>query len=134
MANFTDAMKEMIKEQLCMIATCSGEGLPNIGPKRSGRLYSDNQIIWNENTNKQIIKDIRAGSKVAIAVVDRAKVKGFRFVGTCEIFEEGTKPFADCVEAAPGLKMGKPKLAVVFTCEKIYLLDSGAHAGELIAE
>lgn len=134
MPNFTEDMKQMISEQLCMIATVSKEGLPNIGPKRSGRLYSDNQIIWNENTDKQIIKDIQDGCKVAIAVVNREKVKGFRFVGTAEIFEEGTEPYQACADAAPALKMGKPKKAVVFTVEKIYLLDSGPKAGELIAE
>ncbi|ADC91611.1 pyridoxamine 5'-phosphate oxidase family protein [Mageeibacillus indolicus] len=134
MVSFTEDMKKMIGEQLCMIATCSGDNLPNIGPKRSGRVYNDHQIIWNENTNKQIIKDIRNGSKVAIAVVDWPKLKGFRFVGTAEIFEEGSEPYKDCEEKAPSLRMGKPKLAVVFTCEKIYSLDSGANAGELLAE
>lgn len=134
MAILTQEMKDMLKEQLCMIATVTEEGLPNIGPKRSGRLYSDHQIIWNENTNKQIIKDIERGSKVAIAIVDRPKLKGFRFVGSAKVYREGEKPYEDAAEAAPSMKMGRPKAAIVVDIEKIYLLDSGPKAGDLIAE
>ena len=76
MAKLTDAIKELIlnptKEgawtaQLGWIATVREDGAPNIGPKRSCRIYDDSTLIWNENTAGEIMKDIERGSKVAVA-------------------------------------------------------------------
>ena len=67
MAKLTDAIKELIMEplnpkawtaQLGWIATVREDGAPNIGPKRSCRIYDDSTLIWNENTAGEIMKDI----------------------------------------------------------------------------
>ena len=56
MAKLTDAIKELIMEplnpkawtaQLGWIATVREDGAPNIGPKRSCRIYYDSSLIWN---------------------------------------------------------------------------------------
>ena len=120
MAKLTDAIKDLIlnpvKEgawtaQLGWIATVREDGAPNIGPKRSCRIYDDATLIWNENTAGEIMKDIERGSKVAVAFANWDKLDGYRFVGTAEVHKEG-KYYDEVVEWAKG-KMGAPKAAIV---------------------
>jgi len=127
MAKLTDAIKDLIlnpvKEgawtaQLGWIATVREDGAPNLGPKRSCRIYDDATLVWNENTAGEIMKDIERGSKVAIAFANWDKLDGYRFVGTAEVHKEG--------------KMGVPKAAVVFHIEEVYTLKSGPTAGTRI--
>jgi len=98
MAKLTDAIKDLIlnpvKEgawtaQLGWIATVREDGAPNIGPKRSCRIYDDATLVWNENTAGEIMKDIERGSKVAVAFANWDKLDGYRFVGTAEVHKEG---------------------------------------------
>lgn len=131
MIKLTDEMKDMIAAQVGIVATVREDGVPNVGPKRSSRLYDETTIIFNENTYGEICRNIKRGSKVAIAFIDREKLKGFRFVGTAEVHEEG-KYYEDAVEWAVG-KMGKPKAAVIIKIEEIYDLASGPNAGTRLA-
>src|ERR1035437_621116 len=89
MAKLTQEMKDLIAAQQCFIATVNPDGTPNIGPKRSTRVLDDEHIAFNEVTAHQTWKNVQNGSKVAIAVVDREKLKGFRFVGTPEALTSG---------------------------------------------
>ena len=141
MAKLTDAIKDLIlnpvKEgawtaQLGWIATVREDGAPNLGPKRSCRIYDDATLVWNENTAGEIMKDIERGSKVAIAFANWDKLDGYRFVGTAEVHKEG-KYYDEAVEWAQG-KMGVPKAAVVFHIEEVYTLKSGPTAGKRIDE
>ena len=136
MAKLTDAIKELIMEplnpkawtaQLGWIATVREDGAPNIGPKRSCRIYDDSTLIWNENTAGEIMKDIERGSKVAVAFANWDKLDGYRFVGTYEVHKEG-KYYYEVKAWAEG-KMGVPKAAVVFHIEEVYTLKSGPSAG-----
>lgn len=132
MAKLTDAMKEIITTQLGWIATVKEDGTPNIGPKRSCRIYDDQTLIFNENTAGEIMKNIKRGSKVAIGYANWEKLDGYRFTGTAEVHTEG-KYYDEAVEWAKG-KMGVPKAAVIFHIEEIYTLRSGATAGTKITE
>lgn len=132
MAKLTDAMKEIINTQLGWIATVKEDGTPNIGPKRSCRIYDDQTLVFNENTGGEIMKNIKRGSKVAIGYANWEKLDGYRFTGTAEVYTEG-KYYDEAVEWAKG-KMGVPKAAVVFHIEEIYTLRSGATAGTKITE
>ena len=136
MAKLTDAIKELIMEplnpkawtaQLGWIATVREDGAPNIGPKRSCRIYDDSTLILNENTAGEIMKDIERGSKVAVAFANWDKLDGYRFVGTAEVHKEGK--YYDEVKAWAEGKMGVPKAAVVFHIEEVYTLKSGPSAG-----
>lgn len=130
MAKLTQEMKDLIGTQQCFIATVNEDGSPNIGPKRSTRVIDDEHIAYNEATAKQTWNNIKRGSKVAIAVVDRDKLKGFRFVGTPQIITSG-KIYDDAVSASQ--KMGRPAPAavVMIKIEKIYNLGIPG-AGDLI--
>ena len=79
MAKLTQEMKDMIDAQLPYLATVTdGETLlPDIGPKRSLRVWDDETLIYNENTGRQHLENLRAGSKAAVAVVDWAELDGY---------------------------------------------------------
>ena len=130
MTVLNDAMKAMLAKQLPIQATTSKDGLPDIGPKRSLRFYDDNTLIYNENTGGQTLQNIRDGSKMAIAVIDREALDGYRFVGTPEIFTEGSKPYEKALEFAAGNNMKQPKFAVLIHIDNIYTLRSGPDAGK----
>ena len=122
-------IKAMLSIQLPIQATTSKDGVPDIGPKRTLRAYDDNTLIYNENTAGQTLQNIRDGSKMAIATIDREALDGSRFVGTPEVFSEG-KPFEDACAYAESKGMKPPKFAVLVHIESIYSLRSGPDAGK----
>lgn len=124
MVKLTDDMKDMLGTQLAILATVKEDGTPNIGPKRTLRVYDDSHLIYKENTGGEIFKNIKRGSKVAVAVVNREKVVGYRFICTAEYFTEGE--YFDFVG-------GGTKAAVLLTIHEIYDLTSGPKAGTRIA-
>ncbi len=128
MNELNDEMKKMLAKQLPVQATSSPSGVPDIGPKRSLRLYDDRTLIYNENTGGQTLKNIKAGSKMAVVVIDREALDGYRFVGTPELFLAG-KPFDDALTFAEKNGMKPPKYAVLIHIGSIYTLRSGPNAG-----
>lgn len=89
MAKLTQEMKELVGAQQCFIATVNPDGSPNVGPKRSTRVLDDEHLIFTEVTGKQTWRNVLRGSRVAVAVVDRETMKGFRFVGAPETITSG---------------------------------------------
>lgn len=130
MAKLTQEMRDMIAAQQCFVATVNADGTPNIGPKRSTHVLDDEHLAYWEVTAKQTWANVKNGSKVAIAVVDREKMKGFRFVGSPEVLTSG--PVYDkAVEA--GQKRGmKPTAVVKVKVDKIYNVGV-PNAGDQIA-
>lgn len=125
-----DRMQAFLAKQLPILATVSREGgLPNIGPKRSLRRYDDWTLIFNENTAGQTLQNIRDGSKVAVAVIDREALDGYRFVCVPEIFSDGA-PYDNAVAFAAANGMKQPKFAILLHVEQIYTLRSGPDAGK----
>ena len=108
MNTLDETMKAFLAQQLPIQATVSKSGLPDIGPKRSLRVHNDNTLIYNENTGGQTLQNIRDGSKMAIAIIDREALDGYRFVGQPEIFNEGA-PYENAVTFAEKAGMKLPK-------------------------
>lgn len=133
MNTLDDTMKTFLAKQLPIQATVSRDGLPDIGPKRSLRVYDSNTLIYNENTGGQTLRNIRDGSKVAVAVIDREALDGYRFIGRPEIFNDGT-PYENALAFAETAGMKPPKCAVLIHIEEIYTLRSGPTAGTKIGE
>lgn len=123
-----DTMKSFLARQLPIQATTSKDGVPDIGPKRSMRVYDDATLIYNENTGGQTLRNLRDGSKIVVAVIDREALDGYRFLGRAEIFEDGG-PFDDAVRFAERAGMKTPKCAVLIHIEEIHTLRSGPTAG-----
>lgn len=87
--HITEHMAQVLQEQLAFIATSSPDGVPNLGPKGSIDVFDDSSLIYDETTGGQTLANIRAGSQVVIAVVDREWKNGYRFTGTTEILHAG---------------------------------------------
>lgn len=131
MSTLTDEMKRMLGSQLAILATVTDGMTPNIGPKRSLRVRDDRSLIFNENTGGQTLANIRAGSKVSVAVIDREALDGYRFVGSAQIHESGPA-FEDAVAFAQERGMKYPRCAVVIAVEDIHTLKPGATAGKRV--
>lgn len=121
----------MIATQQCFHATVSAQGIPNNAPKRSTRVLDDHTIVFSEGIGGTTYKNILEGSLVAMAVVDRDAMDGYRFIGTPEVQTEG--PIYDqSAELSLQRGMPKPKAVVVITIDEIYSLKPGPTAGKRI--
>ena len=127
----TPEMKEMIASQQCFIGTVDANGLPNVAPKRSTRVLSDQSLIFTEATGGATYENIKRGSKISVAVVNREIPDGYRFVGEAVLQESG-----DLFEqsAAMSEKMGRPKPrgVVVINITEIHSLKPGQMTGKKI--
>lgn len=89
MARLTEEMKALVANQQAFVATASPEGIPNIGPKGSVRVLDDEHIAFFEVTGKRTYENLKSNPNIAIAVLDRENMKGFRFVGKAELVTGG---------------------------------------------
>lgn len=131
MSQLTKEMKEMIGSQQCFYATVSKDGIPNNAPKRSTRVFNDETIIFTEGTGGRTYQNMLDGSKIAIAVVNRETVEGFRFIGTPEILTSG-EIYEKTAEMSLQAGMPKPKAAVLVKIDEIHSLKPGPMAGKKI--
>lgn len=131
MAQLTQEMKEMILTQQCFHATVSKEGVPNNAPKRSTRVFDDETLIFNEGVGGTTYKNILDGSKVAVAVVNREILDGYRFLGTPEVLTDG-EIYERSAEMSLKAGMPKPKAVILIHIDEIYSLKPGPMAGKRI--
>ena len=131
MAQLTQEMKEMILTQQCFLATVSKEGVPNNAPKRSTRVFNDETLIFSEGTGGTTFKNILDGSKVAVAVVNREILDGYRFLGTPEVLTEG-EIYDKSAEMSQKAGMPKPKAVILIHIDEIHSLKPGPMAGKRI--
>lgn len=131
MSQLTPEMKEMIATQQCFHATVSKDGIPNNAPKRSTRVFNDETLIFNEGTGGKTYQNILDGSKVAVAVVNREIVDGYRFIGTPEVLTEG-EIFERSAEMSLRAGMSRPKAVILIHIDEIHSLKPGPLAGRKI--
>ena len=131
MAKLTQEMKEMVATQQCFVGTADADGMPNVAPKRSTRVLSDDTLIFTEGTGGITLANIKNGSKMAVAVVNREIPDGYRFIGKPEFLDKG-----ELYEtaAANSAKMGMPKPhgVVLVHISEIHSLKPGPMAGKKI--
>jgi predicted pyridoxine 5'-phosphate oxidase superfamily flavin-nucleotide-binding protein len=132
MATLTQEMKDMIATQQCFVGTVNADGTPNVAPKRSTRVLSDESLIFAEGTGGATYANIKRGSKVSVSVVNREILDGYRFVGNALLHEDG-----DLYEQAAAISvqrgMPKPRAVVVIQITEIHSLKPGPMAGKKIA-
>lgn len=131
MSQLTKEMKEMIAAQQCFHATVSKDGIPNNAPKRSTRVFNDETLIFTEGIGGRTYQNILDGSKVAMAVVNRETMDGYRFIGTPEILTSG-EIYEKTAEMSLQAGMPKPKAAVLVRIDEIHSLKPGPMAGKKI--
>lgn len=131
MLQLTQEMKEMILTQQCFHATVNKEGIPNNAPKRSTRVFDDQTLIFNEGVGGTTFRNILDGSKVAVAVVNREILDGYRFIGTPEVLTSG-EIYEKYAEMSLKAGMPKPKAVILIHIDEIYSLKPGPMAGKRI--
>lgn len=132
MATLTQAMKDMIATQQCFVGTVNADGTPNVAPKRSTRVLSDTSLIFSEGTGGATYENVKRGSKVSIAVVNREILDGYRFVGDTVLHESGELYEASATMAVKA-GMRKPRAVVVVNITEIHSLKPGPTAGKIIS-
>ena len=131
MATLTQEMKEMIATQQCFIGTVNSDGTPNVAPKRSTRVLSDDSLIFTEGTGGTTYANIKRGSKVSVAVVNREILNGFRFLGNAVAQEDGDL-YEQAAAMSAKIGMPKPVAVVVINITEIHSLKPGPTAGKKI--
>lgn len=131
MIQLTPEMKDMVMNQQCFLATVSKDGMPNSAPKRSTRVFNDSTLIFNEGTGGTTYRNILDGSKVAVAVVNREVMDGYRFMGTPEIITEGDI-YEKSAELSQKAGFSRPKAVILIHIEEIHSLKPGPMAGKRI--
>ena len=132
MATLTPEMKDMIATQQCFVGTVNADGTPNVAPKRSTRVLSDNSLIFTEGTGGATYANIKRGSKVSISIVNRDILDGYRFVGTASLQESG-ELFEQAAAMSAQLGRPKPFAVVIIHITEIHSLKPGPSAGKKIA-
>ena len=131
MATLTQEMKEMIATQQCFIGTVNADGTPNVAPKRSTRVLTDEALIFTEGTGGATYANLKNGSKVSVAVVNREILNGFRFVGHVDLQEEG-ELYDQAAAMSAKMGMRKPFAVAVIHIDEIHSLKPGPGAGKKI--
>ena len=131
MATLTQEMKEMIATQQCFIGTVNADGSPNVAPKRSTRVLSDESLIFTEGTAGATYENIKRGSRISVSVVNREILDGYRFVGTAELQEEGAL-HEQAAAMAEKLGMPRPRAVCIIHISEIHSLKPGPMAGKKI--
>lgn len=132
MSTLTQAMKDMVATQQCFIGTVNEDGTPNVAPKRSTRVFSDDSLMFTEGTGGATYANIKRGSKVTISVVNREILDGFRFKGDGIMYEEG-ELYENAAAMSQKMGMPKPKAVCVIKIKQIDSLRPGPTAGKRIA-
>jgi uncharacterized protein len=131
MATLTQEMKDMITTQQCFVGTVSEEGVPNVAPKRSTRVLNDSSLIFSEGTGGTTYSNIKKGSKVSVAVVNREILDGYRFLGNAVLHENG-ELYEQSAAMSVKIGMPRPKAVVVIEIKEIHSLKPGPMAGKKI--
>jgi uncharacterized protein len=131
MAQLTQEMKEMILTQQCFHATVSKEGVPNNAPKRSTRIFDDENLMFAEITGGITYKNILEGSRISVAVVNTEILDGYRFLGTPKVITGG-EIFEESAKLSVKAGMPKPKAVILIHVDEIHSLKPGPLAGKRI--
>ena len=132
MALLTQEMKDMIATQQCFIGTVNADGTPNVAPKRSTRVLSNDSLIYTEGTGGTTFANILRGSKVAVSVVNREVLNGFRFIGSATVEDEGDL-YDKAAEMSEKMGMPSPYAVIIIHIEEIHSLKPGPTAGRKIS-
>ncbi len=90
MGILTQEMKDFVnKQRMGFVATVSPDNSPNLSPKGTTVVYSDEHLIFTGIRSEHTISNLEKNPLVDINVVNPIKRKGYRFKGTATILSEG---------------------------------------------
>ena len=83
-------MQRVVREQrLGYVATVTPDGLPNLSPKGTTRLWDDERLFFADIASPGTVANLATNPHVEINVVDPILRKGFRFKGTATVYTGG---------------------------------------------
>ena len=125
MAKLTDDMKKLVANHQAFVATAGLDGIPNIGTKGSAQVLDDEHLAYYELTGGRTWANLQNNPMLAIAVVDRNSMQGYRFTGKAEFVTTG-ELYDNAKKLSDMLKIPvPPKAAVKMKVDEIYDLGKG---------
>lgn len=83
-------MRRVVREQrLGFVATVTADGLPNVSPKGTTRLWDDEHLFFADIASPGTVRNLATNPNVEVNVVDPILRKGFRFRGTATVYTSG---------------------------------------------
>jgi len=95
MIKLTDQMREEIDSGLakgnpCLVATVSGDGVPNVGYKGSVMVFDDESLAYWERTRQGTASNLEANPNVMILFRNPQTRAAWRFTGKAAVYKEGS--------------------------------------------
>jgi len=89
MGVLTEEMKRVVTEiQLCYAATVTRDGKPNLSPKGSITVLSDDELGFADLASPGTIENLRHNPAIELNVVDPVTRRGFRFKGAAKVVKD----------------------------------------------
>jgi predicted pyridoxine 5'-phosphate oxidase superfamily flavin-nucleotide-binding protein len=79
------------RQKLGFVSTCDLDGNPNVSPKGTISVYSENQLVFANIRSPDTITNLKINNKIEISIIDPILRKGFLFKGIGQVFSEGEK-------------------------------------------
>jgi predicted pyridoxine 5'-phosphate oxidase superfamily flavin-nucleotide-binding protein len=99
----TEDMKRVVWEhRLGFYATVCEDGTPNLSPKGTTYVLDDDHLLFADIRSPETVANIRRGSLVEVNVIDPLARTGYRFKGTGDVHEPGTRRYAEGIERLRG--------------------------------
>lgn len=114
----TEHMKQMLDAQLAFVTTVTDERTPHVAPKGSLNAWGDTELWFHDTQAGQTLANIRAGSLVEVAVVDREQRNGYRFLGAPVVHDDGAV-FEEAVRRRAERGKSAPEAVVVVQLQHI---------------
>ena len=90
MGILTQEIKDFVnKQRMGFVATVSPDNSPNLSPKGTTVVYTDEHLIFTGIRSEHTLSNLEKNPLVDINVVNPIKRKGYRFQGTATIISEG---------------------------------------------
>ncbi|PBO86171.1 MAG: flavin-nucleotide-binding protein [Thaumarchaeota archaeon] len=90
MGILTQEIKDFVnKQRMGFVATVSPDNSPNLSPKGTTVVYTDEHLIFTGIRSEHTLSNLEKNPLVDINVVNPIKRKGYRFKGTATIISEG---------------------------------------------
>lgn len=90
MSKITTEMKALVsRERLGFLATVCDDGSPNLSPKGLTFVLDDEHLVIGEVRSPTSVANLRVRPPAEVNVVDPVLRKGFRFKGSCVVYDEG---------------------------------------------
>jgi hypothetical protein len=127
-------VQDFLPGKLGWVATASSDGMPNVTPKGSVKLLDESHVLFADLFSLKTRKNLEENTKVAVTVVDAAKVKGYQLKGTAEVLSSGPL-FEETAKHIKASAKGMPPVqhVVKIAVEAVFDQSAGPDAGKQIA-